>query len=121
AYSLSQAAAKAVNLPVDRWGGDSTSRYNYQLDVTNLASDWYFENSVQATGQKDSGAFNTQVASDAAVGAKTMGTVPVLGWVAKDGSSCSYPTSTYPNQTGYDPYRSANASCGSGVVQDGAS
>jgi hypothetical protein len=50
-----------------------------------------------------------------------MGTVPVLGWVAKDGTACSYPTSTYPNQTGYDPYRSANASCGSGVVQDGAS
>jgi hypothetical protein len=121
AYTLSQTAAKAVNLPVDRWGGDSTSRYNYQLDVTNLASDWYFENSVQSTGQETTSGFNAQVQSDAAVGAKTMGTVPVLGWVAKSGNGCSYPTSTYPSQTSSDPYKPANASCGNGVYPDGVS
>ena len=40
----SQAIASALNLPVDRWGGNSTSRYNWQNDTTNTGSDWYFEN-----------------------------------------------------------------------------
>ena len=118
AYTLNSSAAKAVNLPVDRWGGDATSRYNYQLDVTNSASDWYFENSVSATGQQATGAFNAQVTSDAAVGAKTMGTVPVLGWVAKDGTTCSFPSSTYPQQVAFDPYKS---SCGGGLYPQGVS
>src|SRR5437773_2606483 len=33
-----------LHLPVNRWGGNATSRYNYQTDVSNHAMDWYFEN-----------------------------------------------------------------------------
>src|ERR1019366_4621459 len=73
---------------------DATSRYNYLLDVTSSASDWYFENQIGATGVEDTGAFNAQVKSDESIGAKTLGTVPVSGWVAKDGTACSYPTLT---------------------------
>jgi hypothetical protein len=115
-WGMSAATAKAVNLPVDRWGGNATSRYNYKLDVTNSAADWYYENSTMGTGAQDTSAFNAQVKQDASIGAKTMGTVPVLGWVAKDGTTCSFPTSAYPTQTGYDPYRS---SCGNGVYPQG--
>jgi hypothetical protein len=118
AFSLSQDAEKAVNLSVDRWGGDATSRYNYKLDVTNAASDWYFENNQGATGQQDSSEFNQQVQKDATVGAKTMGTVPVLGFVAKDATTCSFPSSTYPDQVAFDPYK---ASCGNGVYPNGVS
>ena len=32
-----------VNLPLSRWGGDAATPYNYKLDVTNSASDWYYE------------------------------------------------------------------------------
>ena len=109
-YTLNTAAAKAANLPLDRWGGDATSRYNYLLDVTSSASDWYFENQVGLTGQEATGAFNAEVESDAAVGAKTLGTVPVLGWVAKNGTSCSFPVATYPNQYAVD----AGRGCGDG-------
>jgi hypothetical protein len=119
AYTLSQTAAKAVNLPVDRWGGDATSRYNYQLDVTNAGSDWYFENSAQATGQEATSAFNQQVESDASIGAKTLGTVPVLGWVASNGTACGFPSSTYPQQVAFDPYKPASATCGDGLYPDG--
>lgn len=115
-WGITPTTAKAVNLPVDRWGGDATSRYNYKLDVTSAASDWYFENNTMGTGVQDTGAFNAQVTQDASIGAKTMGTVPVLGWVAKDGTTCSFPTSLYPTQTGYDPYRS---SCGNGMYPEG--
>jgi len=118
AYSISQSVKKAVNLPVDRWGGDATTRYNYQLDVSNAASDWYFENGVQGGGTEANSAFNVQVESDEAVGAKTLGTVQVMGWVAKSGTGCSFPSSTYPNQVAYDPY---NSGCGDGMYPDGVS
>jgi hypothetical protein len=115
AFDLISTAGKAANIPLDRFGGNATSRYNYKLDVTNAASDWYFENRNGATGQKDTGEFNAQVTADIAIGAKTLGTVNVLGWVAKDSSSCSFPSSTYPNQYAFDPY---NSNCGDGEYAD---
>ncbi len=36
--------ASALNLPVRRWGGNSTTRYNWQTNMHNVGSDWYFEN-----------------------------------------------------------------------------
>src|SRR5665213_219173 len=113
-YQLSAAVVKAANVPVDRFGGDATSRYNYLLDVTSSASDYYFENQVGASGNQANSQFNEQVASDAALGARTIGTVDVLGWVAKDGTSCSFPVLKYPNQYQVDPYRA----CGDGELQN---
>ena len=80
-----------ANISINRWGGDATSRYNYKLDVSNSASDWYFENGIGSTGLQDTGEFNQLVQSNQAIDAKTIGTVPVNGWVAKDGTSCSFP------------------------------
>ena len=114
-FQMKQSAAKAANISVDRWGGNATSRYNFKLDVTNSASDWYFENHIVGTGQQDTSGFNAQVLSDQSIGAKTVGTMPVLGWVAKDGTSCSFPKSTYPNQLAFDPY---SGTCGDGENPD---
>jgi hypothetical protein len=116
AYSMNPSVARTVNLAANRWGGNNTSRYNYVLDVSSSASDWYFENYSQATGQQDTSGFNALVEKDAAVGAKTMGTVPVLGWVAKNGTACSFLTSAYPNQVATDPYK---PSCGDGLYPQG--
>ena len=33
--------AKDVDLPVDRWGGNSTDTYNWQVRGSNHAADWY--------------------------------------------------------------------------------
>jgi hypothetical protein len=116
-YLLDAPVASAANIAIARWGGDSTSRYNYQLDVTNSASDWYFENQVGtgADGAKPvSGvtAFDALVESNATIGARTLGTVPVLGWVAKDSTSCSFPVSKYPGQYSVDTGRQ----CGDGEM-----
>ena len=117
AFQLASTSAKDANITIDRWGGDATSRYNYQLDASSAASDWYFENHVTGNGQESNG-FDTQVEADQAIGAKTLGTVPVLGWVAKDGTSCSFPKTTYPNQVAFDPYGGA---CGDGLYPQGVS
>ena len=34
---------QALNAPLNRWGGNSTTRYNWQNDAHSAASDWYFE------------------------------------------------------------------------------
>ncbi len=115
AYTLSTSVAKAGNIGIARWGGDSTSRYNYQLKVTNDASDYYFENQSLAYQVGPTGYFNDLVSSDSSLGIATLGTVPVLGWVAKDATSCSFPTSTYPSQVSIDTSRG----CGNGLYPEG--
>jgi Glycoside hydrolase family 44 len=116
-YLLDSASASAANIAVNRLGGDSTSRYNYQLDVTSSASDWYFENQIGISGDNVSPingvtAFDALVESNAAIGVKTLGTVPVLGWVAKNATSCSFPVAQYPGQYSVDTGRQ----CGDGEM-----
>jgi hypothetical protein len=115
-YSSSASAAQAANITIDRFGGDATSLYNYQLDVTNAGSDWYFQNGVGNNGQQATSEFNEQVIGDAALGAKTLGTMPVEGYVAKDGTSCSYTATAFPQQYSFDPY---DANCGDGQYPEG--
>jgi len=115
-YASSSSAAQAANITIDRFGGDATSLYNYKLDVTNAGSDWYFQNGVGNTGQEATSEFNEQVIGDAAIGAKTLGTMPVEGYVAKDGTSCSYTATAFPQQYSFDPY---DSNCGDGQYPDG--
>lgn len=116
AFSMLNAVGKAVNLPIDRFGGDGTSLYNYKLDVTTAGSDWYYKNGVEHGGTQEDSSFNFQVKNDKAVGARTMGTVPMEGWVANKGTGCSYPRSIYPSQTKFNPY---DPKCGNGVYPKG--
>jgi len=120
ATTADAAAVAMANITVDRWGGDSTERYNYQLDVTSSIADWYFENQGGTGGDawpavSGVSAFDALVQSNSTNGIKTLGTVPVLGWVAKDSTSCSFPVSTYPGQESVDTSRG----CGNGVYPDG--
>ena len=110
-------AAASANISINRWGGDATSRYNYKLESSNAASDWYFENGQRQ--HRPAGHRRVQPASSKAIrpsDAKTIGTVPVIGWVAKDGTSCSFPVATYPNQVAVDPY---GGKCGNGIYPQG--
>jgi Glycoside hydrolase family 44 len=114
-----EAVAK-TNITVDRWGGDSTERYNYQFDVTNSIADYFFENQTGNGGdgwQSVNGvsAFDNLVQTNNADGIVTLGTVPVLGWVSKDSTSCSFPVSTYPDQEKVDTSRE----CGNGIYAQG--
>jgi len=117
AYQLDPAAVKAASLPLNRWGGDGASSYNYLLDVDNDASDWYFENFPGTTaGYPDISEFNTQVTQDKANGTRTIGTVPMLGWTPQRNTACSYSVTKYGAQKATDPYR---ADCGNGVLTNG--
>jgi hypothetical protein len=117
AYAFDNSVDAPANVPVLRWGGDNTSRYNYQNGNTNSASDWYFENQSNVDGMPPTGEFDDFVTFDQSIGAITLGTVPVLGWVANnDATACSFPVSTYPNQQQVSP---DGRNCGNGMYADG--
>jgi hypothetical protein len=115
-YTISNSDVTQGNIPLVRWGGDDTSRYNYQTNVSNSASDWYFENGQGSGGMPGGGSFTAFVSAVHGLGAQPVGTVPVLGWVSNSSTSaCSFPTSTYPGQQSADPYHP----CGNGVYPNG--
>src|SRR5258708_33648320 len=46
AYGVAYASTtqlQDLNAPLNRYGGNNTSRYNWQLNADNRAADWYFE------------------------------------------------------------------------------
>jgi hypothetical protein len=121
-YAGSQpAAAASISLPVDRWGGNEATSYNYLYDVVGKGDDWYFENfpgsSPASKNPPTVSSFNSTVVSDAAVGAKTLGTVPIIGWVPANNNACSFSVKKYGAQQAVDPYRT---DCGNGTLTNGS-
>ncbi|HEX3851029.1 MAG TPA: glycoside hydrolase family 44 protein, partial [Polyangiaceae bacterium] len=82
-----------------RWGGNPTTRYNWQLATAyNAGKDWYFENQKALDYRVFLSGNLTQQLMSAL-------TVPMIGWVAKDTTSAGFPSSIYGAQRGHDPYR----------------
>jgi hypothetical protein len=119
-YGMNFAPATLVrqlHLTSDRWGGNSTSRYNYRNHTYNTGSDYYFENIVAP----NSGWLETQVRRDLGHHAQPVVTVPMLGWIAKKSPAshpfaCGFRVSKYGAQQSTDPY---DPGCGNGVAPNG--
>lgn len=110
----SPALLTALHVPLDRWGGDSSSLYNWQSNVANHAVWSYYENIPG--GAMDDRSADAFVADDASAGAATLMTIPTIGWTPKASATthpytCGFPTDKYPNQQMVDPY---DAHCGNG-------
>jgi hypothetical protein len=100
---------KDLGATAHRWGGNTTTRYNPKLSgVWSSGSDWFFEN------QKDDSAEDF-LAKAMKQGGRAAITVPIMGWVAKDTTSCSFPTSKFGAQDKTDDKRG----CGNGKKPDG--
>src|SRR5262249_34824607 len=107
-----------LNVPLNRYGGNNSSRYNWQLNADNRANDWYFESigdSSSAAGQRGS----TFISTTQSGGARPMITTPMLDWVAKLGSNrsklASFSQARYGAQTGNDWQWYPDA--GNGILQ----
>lgn len=107
-YGVAFASASQLdelNAPVNRWGGNSTTRYNWFLNADNKGNDWYYQSigSSDSTPGADADAF---VSSSKAGGAEPMLTVPMIGWMPKLGAGrsklASYSIAKYGPQTGND-------------------
>jgi hypothetical protein len=100
-------SAQLVDLraPLNRWGGNTTSRYNWQLNADNRGSDWYFQSI--ASGSPVAGqAGDAFITETRAGGAEPMLTIPLLDWAAKVGPNrsklCSFSIAKYGPQSGND-------------------
>ncbi|MFB9445927.1 glycoside hydrolase family 44 protein [Dactylosporangium vinaceum] len=106
--------ATEIGMPVARWGGNASTRYNFTNHTYNTGSDWYFENIV-AGPDKTLEAF---VTTNRDRGTKQVVTVPMSGWVAKDSPdahpfACGFPATRFPAQDGFDQW---DANCGNGKL-----
>ncbi len=121
------ALAGEIDLPVDRWGGDSSDTYNYLIGADNTGADYYFENVSDCwtaalnycSGDKKNTvfAYRDQIAQDRSTGTTTLLNLPLVGYVANSAPvtqplPCSYPVSEYPTQDSFDPY---DPTCGDGL------
>ncbi len=105
--------AAEIGLAVNRWGGNSTTRYNWTIDTTNLASDFYYENMFQAIGQTSDEFVTRNVASQT----DSMVTIGMLGYVAKSQDLVgSYSVAKYGAQTDVNMYRPDH---GNGILLNG--
>jgi hypothetical protein len=110
-----------LNCPLNRSGGNATTRYNWQLNATNHADDWYYESIAEASAVAgESG--DTFVSDTKAAGAQAMLTIPTIGWAAKLGANrsklASFSIAKYGAQTGNDWQWFPDA--GNGVKTGGA-
>jgi hypothetical protein len=108
------AFAAEIGMPVARWGGNASSRYNYTNHTYNTGSDWYFENIVAGPD----GTVEAFVKTNRDRGTKQIVTVPMAGWVAKDSPqdhpfACGFPATRFPQQDGFDQW---DANCGNGKL-----
>jgi hypothetical protein len=92
-----------------RWGGNTSSRFNYKIDAWNAAQDWFFHN-YAADKPKMIPRF---MAENVKRKAASYITLPMLPWIAKDGTSMSFPRSLFPNQERFD------GDAGNGIGPDG--
>jgi hypothetical protein len=107
--------ASQLQMPVNRWGGNATSRYNWQNDISNHASDWYFENIKEsnATNLPTDSAVNRFIDQNQSTNTDTLLTVPLIGYVSNnDDTACGFNKTLYGSQTDYDYWR---PNCGNGI------
>ncbi|MFO0549121.1 MAG: glycoside hydrolase family 44 protein [Polyangiaceae bacterium] len=111
-----------------RWGGNRTTRYNYEIDVDNTGQDYFFEALPGCWGDagnycsnppadpKSSSGANAFLQSAADHGSLALFTIPTMGWVSKAAKynhpfDCGCPVSIFGAQDQVDPY---DTDCGNG-------
>jgi hypothetical protein len=123
-----RALGAAIDVSVDRWGGNVTDTYNWRLGSGNSGADYYFENVADcfsAARNYDCGgrrannvfAYRDFIANDRRLHARTLLTLPMMGYVAKNAPvahpfTCGYPRSQFPGQDSFDPF---DSNCGNGL------
>ena len=112
------ATLQSLGATVNRYGGNSSGRYNWQQNVDNRAVDYFFESIPypSATPGQLGDAFIQATRNG---GAEPFLTMPMVGWVAKTNANrdvlCSFSVATYGAQTG------ADGDCGNGCAPGGTS
>jgi len=104
---------------LNRWGGNSSTRYNWKQNADNKGADYFFE-SVPQDDPTPGGAVDAFIVTSKAIGAAPMITIPMTGWVADVGAKRekkgAFSVAKYGPQTKTDPWV---PDAGSGTRLDG--
>lgn len=121
-YGLSFAPGPVLpllNVELNRSGGNATTRYNWQANASNRASDWYFE-SISEEGATPGAGVDHFIGSTRFGNGDPIITLPIIGWVAKLAPSrrplASYSVAKYGPQQSTDPFM---PDAGNGIRPDG--
>jgi hypothetical protein len=112
---------------VRRWGGNSTTRYNWQVDVHNTANDYYFENIPDSTDRSTvpppGNTADTFIQEAMNAGSQPLMTIPTIGWTPRADSALQHPYTVgfsiakYGPQQDTDPY---DPNAGNGNYSNGS-
>ena len=115
-----QAQLTDLNAPLNRRGGNATSRYNWKLNAANRANDYYFE-SLPYPSAEPGNEVDVFIQSTRAAGSEPLITIPLVSWVANLGPGrekmCSYSIAKYGPQQDSD--RAYYPDAGNGVLTNG--
>src|SRR5215469_18681566 len=67
-----------LNAPLNRWGGNATSRYNWQIDAHSAGSDWFFETYSDGSGTASESADTFVATTRSNSGAEPIFTIPMI-------------------------------------------
>lgn len=106
----------AYGLPIVRWGGNRTSRFNWKANADNAGRDWFFKNGGHAVEDPADGGWVRFAKKNQGVGATGYLTVPMLGFVSKDHSSYGFSVKKYGPQQATEM---GHPDVGNGLAPDG--
>lgn len=120
-YSIDANLAKELHIPVVRWGGDASTRYNWKVDSSNAGADWFFTGGNGNAHSVPGASIDQLVSTARANGSKSIITIPMLGYVNKTSIwNCGFSVKKYGLQEQANPYiPPGGGECGNGKHPDG--
>lgn len=114
-----ESVAKELDLPLNRWGGNAVSRYNFVEDSTNSGNNWFFQNHPAKKPSQDlprGSSADKFVQQNNRSETDSFMTIPMLGWVARGDYACGFDVEKYGDQIETDEFR---PECGNGMSVEG--
>jgi len=113
--------ARELHIPVVRWGGDGTTRYNWKVDSSNAGADWFFTGGNGNAHSVPGASIDQLVSTARANGSKSIITIPMIGYVNKTSIwNCGFSVKKYGLQEQANPYiPPGGGECGNGKHPDG--
>ncbi|MFT3792017.1 MAG: glycoside hydrolase family 44 protein [Rudaea sp.] len=116
-----------VGYSVRRWGGNSTTRYNWQTDFNNTASDYYYENIPNSSDHAHTPPLDSSadkfVSEARSASIQPLITIPTIGWTPRPDSATAHPYSVGFSVAKYGTQQSTDywdPNAGNGYHTDGS-
>ncbi len=116
-----EAGSSQLSYPARRWGGNATTRYNWEIDIQNRASDWFFENIPNGVANPallpNGSTADLWIDSTKAHGGEPVLTLPMLGWVPKGSNPATDRVTTWGYSVAkYGPQQQSDGDAGNGCT-----